>query len=216
MRRGAKQLELVFHRRGGKRRGAGRKPVGPKAGVSHLQRPAFARLLPVHVTLRMARHVYNLRSRRAFAVVGRAISRAAERFGVRIVQFSVQGNHMHLIVEAEATEALSRAMQGFSIRVAKGLNGMMKRAGRVLADRYHAHPLRSPTEVRRAVAYVRNNHRSHMAQVGRALSRTCVDEYESSNAGIALPRPKTWALRVGASPPKRAPVRNACAARLLD
>jgi putative transposase len=201
MTRRSRQLELDFHQRGGKRPGAGRKPNGAKAGVSHLRRARFERLLPVHVTLRMARHVYNLRSRRAFSIVGRAIGKAAERFGMRIVQFAVEGNHMHLVVEAESNDALSRAMQGFTIRVAKGLNAMMRKRGNVFADRYHARTLRTPTETRRAVAYVRNNHRRHMAQVGEALPTRHVDDYASDGARIELPRPHTWLLRSTRAPP---------------
>lgn len=196
----ARQLGLRFHRRGGSRPGAGRKPNGDEAGVSHLRRPQFGRLFPVHVTMRMARHVYNLRSRRSFSIVGRAIAKSAERFGMRIVRFSVQGNHVHLIVEAETTAALSRAMQGFSIRVAKGLNGMMKKRGRVLADRFHARPLATPTEVRRAVAYVRDNARKHAAEFGKPLPRGYVDEYSSDAAPVTLPRPHTWLLRANAPP----------------
>ena len=150
--------------------------------------------------MRMAKHVYNLRSRRAFAIVGRAIVKAADRFGMRIVRFSVQGNHVHLVVEAAETGALSRAMQGFSIRVAKGLNAMMKKQGRVLADRYHARVLRTPNEVRRAVAYVRDNARKHFAQLGQRLPRGFVDEYASEGAGIELPRARTWLLRANAPP----------------
>ena len=150
--------------------------------------------------MRMGRHVYNLRSRRAFSVVGRAASVAAERFGMRIVQFAALGNHMHLVVEAASTEALSRAMQGFSIRVAKGLNKMMHKRGRVLGDRYHARPLRTPTEARRAVAYVRNNHRKHMAQIGEPLPARYVDPYASDGAGVALPAPRSWLLRSGEPP----------------
>lgn len=143
----------------------------------------------------MARHVYNLRSKRSFSVVGRAISVAADRFGVRVIYFAVEGNHVHLIVEAPATEALSRAMQGFSIRVSKGLNRVMKKRGRVLGDRYHAHVLRTPTEARRAVAYVRNNHKKHIAQVGKPLRLAYVDAYSSDGKRIVLPRPTTWLLR---------------------
>ncbi len=128
----------------------------------------FARALPVHV---------------------------AERLGMRIVHFAVEGNHVHLIVEAAETQALSRAMQGFSIRVAKGLNAMMHKRGRVLGDRYHARPLRTPTEARRAVAYVRNNHRKHMNELGKPLPRTYVDDYASDAASITLPAPRTWLLR---------------------
>jgi REP element-mobilizing transposase RayT len=191
----APQLGLRFHRRGGKRRGAGRKPSGARAGVSHAVRARFARLLPVHVTLRMARHVYNLRSRRAFNAISRALAAAAERFGMRIVQFAIEGNHVHLIVEAESNEALSRAMQGFSIRIAKRLNAMMRMRGTVLGDRYHSHVLRTPTETRRAVAYVRNNHRKHMAQIGERLSPRYVDVYSSEVDSVELPAPHGWLLR---------------------
>ncbi len=149
----------------------------------------------------MARHVYNLRSERAFSVVGRALAAAAERLGVRIVVFSVQGNHVHLVVEAERSDSLSRAIQGFSIRVAKGLNQMMGRSGRVLDDRYHGHVLRTPNEVRRAVTYVRHNHRKHMAQIGKPLPAGYVDEYSSHAASVSLPAPKTWLLRTSLPPP---------------
>jgi REP element-mobilizing transposase RayT len=201
MRRRTRQLDLRFHPRGGARPNAGRKAKGAKAGVSHLRRQRFARLLPVHVTLRMARHVYNLRGQRAFSIIARAMAVAAERFGMRIVQFAIEGNHVHLIVEAESNVALSRAMQGFSIRVAKRLNAMMNKRGRVLADRYHAHALRTPTEARRAVAYVRNNHRKHMAQVGERLSALYIDRCSSEGAPLELPRPHTWLLRTSTSPP---------------
>jgi len=158
-------------------------------------------MLPVHVTVRMANHVYNLRSRRAFNVIGPAIAKAANRFGVRIVEFSVQGNHMHLVIEAGAHEALSRAMQGFSIRVAKGLNRMMKRRGRVLADRYHAHILTSPQETRVVVAYVRRNYHKHMAQVGKPISPSYVDPFASPGGNVELAEPRTWSLRRAAGPP---------------
>ncbi len=152
----------------------------------------------------MAERVYNLRSHRAFSVIARALGKAADRFGVRIVQFSVQGNHVHLVVEASTTSSLSQAMQGFSIRLAKGLNAMMKRRGRVLADRYHARPLRTPTEVRRVVAYVRDNHHKHMASIGRTLPARFIDPYASDGGFVALPSPRTWLLRSSVQP-TRAP-----------
>ena len=201
-----RQLELRLHRRGGRRPGAGRKPNGDKAGVSHLRRSQFARAYPVHVTVRMAPHVWNLRSRRAFGVVGPAIAKAAQRFGMRIVCFSVQGNHLHLVVEAADSEALSRAMQGFSVRVARGLNRMMKRRGRVLGDRFHAHVLRTPTETRRAVAYVRGNYRKHLVALGRRVPPRLFDEYSSDAGRLELPRPATWLLKQSVGPPRANPM----------
>jgi putative transposase len=187
----ARQTAFRFRTWGGARKNAGRKPNGARAGVAHLPRERFARTLPVHVTLRMAPHVYGLRSRRCFSAVGRSIAAAADRFGVRVVQFSVLGNHVHLVVEAVSSEALARAMQGLSIRIAKRLNRVMKRAGKVLGDRYHARTLRKPTEVRRALVYVRENARKH------SLASAARDPFASPSADVDLPAPHTWLLRAG-------------------
>ncbi len=113
---------------------------------------------------------------------------AAVRFSTRLCEFSIQGNHIHLVVEAASTAALAQAMQGLGIRIARGLNRMMKKKGRVFADRYHAHVLRTPSEVARAVHYVRNNHTKHVGGHGP-------DEYSSANPAFFLPRPETWLLR---------------------
>jgi REP element-mobilizing transposase RayT len=94
----------------------------------------------------------------------RALAEGGDRFGMRVCEFSVQGNHVHFIVEAENEIALSRGMQGFGTRMAKGLNGMMGRTGRVLADRFHARILCTPTEVTRALRYVRHNRSVHRAR----------------------------------------------------
>src|SRR3990172_4087626 len=139
-RKRARQTGFGFRTWGGKRKGAGRRPKdGGRPGVSHRPRPVLTRRLPVHVTLRLATEVYNLRSRRSFRTIERALRRGAERFDVRVVSFSVQGNHMHLLVEAKSRTQLAQAVKGLSVRIAKGLNKMMGRKGRVLGDRYHAH-----------------------------------------------------------------------------
>ena len=111
-RRRATQTALVFRTHGGRREGAGRKPApGKKPGVAHRRRFELTELLPVHVTLRMAPHVYNLRAQRAYRVVEKALRAGASRFGVGLVQYSVQGNHIHLIVEARRRIALARSIQ---------------------------------------------------------------------------------------------------------
>jgi len=197
-RRRPRQLALEFRTWGGKRAGAGRKPRGARAGVVHRARGEWTRPMPLHVTLRMAPHVYNLRSRRSFRVIEAALRAGGDRFDVRVVQFSVQGNHIHLLVEAPHRRALARAIQGFSIRVAKGLNRMMGRKGRVFDDRYHARVLRTPTEVRHAIHYVLENARKHAAQRGETYAPGYVDPYSSAGApDLALPPAQTWLLRVG-------------------
>ena len=161
---------------GGRREGAGGKRR-KGAGVSHATRARFRRL-PVHVTMRVLPHVWNLRSKRCFEPMANACGIAAERFGVRIIDFGVEGNHLHFIVEAEDAAALSRAIQGLTIRLAKALNRVMGRSGKVFADRYHAHLLRTPREVRNAIHYAVTNHAIHARRGGWQVP-SGVDPYTS-------------------------------------
>jgi putative transposase len=116
----AKQEELRFRTWGGARRGAGRPARDGKALVSHRARPRFAASYPLHLTLRMRRDVWNLRTRRCFTALERAFLVGGNRFGLRLIHYSVQGNHIHLLAEAAGKEALSRGMHGLGIRIARG------------------------------------------------------------------------------------------------
>lgn len=112
----------------------------------------------------MAPQVWNLRSERGFACVARALAREQSRGELRVVHYSVQGNHLHMIVETADRGTLARRMQGFGVRLARAVNTMMRRRrGRVLGDRYHARVLATPREVHRAVRYVLQNHAKHAA-----------------------------------------------------
>ncbi len=149
---------------GGARRGAGapKKQLAAGGGrVVHLSRPRHSRHHPVHVTLRVGAGLPSLRHRRLRSTVFGAFGAGAERFGFRLVHFSVQSNHLHLVVEADDRRALTRGMQGLAIRIAKAINRRLGRRGKVFADRYHARALRSPREVRHALRYVLLNAQRH-------------------------------------------------------
>jgi len=155
------QLELRARTWGGKRPGAGRKPSGRKVGVPHRTRPPHHALHPVHVTLRAQHGLPSLRSDVLFATVRRGLSQASHG-GLRLVEFSVQRDHVHLLVEAVGVRALSRGLQGLAIRIAKGVNRVLGRRGHVWSGRYHARALRTPREVRNALVYVLQNWRKHV------------------------------------------------------
>lgn len=159
-----RQLAFQFRTWGGARKGAGRPPKGEAAGVSHLRRPALSRRHPVHVTLRIGAGVPSLR-RALFGKVRGALAEGQERFGFRLVHFSVQSNHVHLIAEAADRRSLSRGMQGLSIRVARAVNRELARSGRVFADRYHARTLTTPRAAYFALRYVLLNARKHQRSV---------------------------------------------------
>jgi REP element-mobilizing transposase RayT len=200
----ARQLPIPFPcGHGGKRKNAGRKPNGERAGVAHLTRARLVGKGPVFVTTRLRRAVGNLRSSRRHRVVRASIRRAAERFGMRVVHYSLQRDHLHLLVEAVDRRALSRGMQGLNIRIARALNRVANRRGKAFGDRYHARQLSSPLEVRRALVYVLNNGRKHALQRGECWSARAIDSYSSACHFSGWRRPAT--LFTTPSPPVTVP-----------
>ena len=116
----------------------------------------------MHVTTRFARALPSMREQVLARAIMAQIRRANSRFW-RIVQFSIQATHVHLVVEIENETELARAMKGLGVRVAKSVNRVLRRKGNVVSGRYHVHPLRTPREVRHAVAYVICNAHKHRA-----------------------------------------------------
>ncbi len=143
-----------FRTHGGKRPGAGRLPPGAaREREEHQPRPAIDPRHPLHVVIR-ARAGLKLRRRAGWLAVRHGLATTCRRADFRICHVSVQGNHVHLIVEADSHVALARGMQGFQIACARRFNLQTRRSGGVFADRYHPRPLRTPRETRNALAYV--------------------------------------------------------------
>jgi REP element-mobilizing transposase RayT len=111
--------------------------------------------------LSVKRGVASLREGSLFAVVRQALAQGKQHFGFSLVHFSVQRDHLHLIAEAGDRRALSRGIQGLSIRIARAVNRQLGRTGRLFADRYHARALKTPRTVRLALRYVLLNFRKH-------------------------------------------------------
>ena len=201
-RREVKQLELAACGGwGGPRPGTGPKRK-PGRGPSHVRRPEHQARWPVHVTLRVVRGLPSLRAKRAFELLSIAFGRSG-RAKFRPIEFSVQTDHVHLIVEADSTAALARGIQGLAGGCARALNRAWARRGRVWAHRYHAHPLKTPSETRNAFAYVLLNFCKHLHATpsidprssGRAFDGWS-HQYKPIPVG-AVARPRTWLASVG-------------------
>ena len=164
--RKGEQLELVFRTWGGRRAGAGRKKVSTQTVVHH-RRPKHSRHNPLTITLRVVDGVPSLRSKKVFRIVSKALllanTRGKHAAHFRVTHFSVQSNHVHLVAEASNAQRLSRGVQGLAVRVARRLNLALGRRGRLFSERYHSRPLKTPREVRHALAYVLLNERRHLA-----------------------------------------------------
>jgi REP element-mobilizing transposase RayT len=133
----------------------------------------------VHVALRLLEGMPSLRRSKPVRYIRRCIQ-LAHKQNFRVVHFSVQNNHVHLLLEAEDSQALSRGMQGLKIRLAKRLNALFGRRGTPFTDRYHARPITSPRQARHSIGYVLGNARKHAAEHGRTLGRNWVDPFSSA------------------------------------
>jgi REP element-mobilizing transposase RayT len=210
--------------RGGKRPGAGRPKSGERASEKHHKRERFKAHQPQHVSVRVAKAVGRLRKRHIYMAVREAMITAFGRDDFRIVHLSIQGNHIHLLVEAKDWRALARGMQGFLISAARHINAELSkrcgqpRSGCVFPDRYHSETITNRRQARHSLAYVLNNwrrHKEHLAPMARTWK---IDPFSSGdsfdgwreleNSPVlwktrdtykALPvwRPKTWLLREG-------------------
>lgn len=156
----APQLALDFRTHGGKRAGAGRKRRAGRPNVPHRSRDPHDPRCPVHVTLRSVPLRRSLRATNAFPAVLRALGRASTP-AFRVLQFSVQRDHVHLLVEADTAVARTRGIQGLAIRLARAVNRALGRRSAVWGDRHHSRLLATPRAVRHALVYVLQNFRKH-------------------------------------------------------
>lgn len=192
-RRSSPQLELKFPQRGGARRNAGRKP-GQRRNTPHRARPAHRSHEPVHVTLRA--RLAPLRSQFVYPTVRLALLGAARRDPARfrIVHYSVQRDHLHLIVEAADARALSSGIRSVAVRVARYVNDLLARRGKLWADRWHGRALKTPREMRNAILYVLANFRKHASR----RTPAGVDPYSSARWFDGF---HEWSPATGMPPP---------------
>jgi putative transposase len=167
---------------------------------------------PLHITMRMREDVPDLRRRDRWAAIVRVMRSFRGRFDLRIVHYSVLGNHLHIIAESEGRAELVAGMQSLTTRLAKAINNACERKGRVLAGRYHVRELTTPREVWLALRYVLLNARHHYAENGVVLPPEWIDDRSTAvtfdgwkwlpdlpqkHADFGTDPARTWLLREG-------------------
>jgi putative transposase len=197
--------------RGGRREGAGRKE-GPRPNVRHRTRALHRHWQPVHVTMRRARGLPSFRCqlleniiRTEIQKTGRGKRRVKDE-GFRVIHYSIQHDHLHVILEADEHAELTKGMRSFVIRLALRVNKELgRRRGHVWGDRYHRQDIASPNHARNILVYVLDNHLKHGIE-----DAGLVDPFSSGRwfdgwmHGPERPpeptptqRPTTWLLREG-------------------
>jgi REP element-mobilizing transposase RayT len=178
-------------------------------------REQFSDLRAGHVTLRVIDGIPSLRCKAFVEEIRASFGKACDRDDFRLIHYSVQHDHLHLIVEAEDSDALGRGMKSLSARVARAVHRIFERTGRVLDGRYHLHLLGTVTEVWNALRYVLLNARKHFRQrfgktppagIDQASSGRWFEGWLGGVPGIRdgpsqverqVARPRSWLLREG-------------------
>jgi REP element-mobilizing transposase RayT len=199
------------------------RPKGKHPRMPHEKRDPFPSEHPCHVTLRVIPGLSTLRDPDVAREIESAFRRGCERKEMRLVHYSILDDHAHLIVEAKGAQALGCGMKSIASLFAFAVNRALGRTGRVLADRYHLRVLKSPRQVRNAIAYVLLNARRHAAKriarlrkvglknvapLGRARGADVYSSgrwFEGWRAGIGnrpaaeppVAQPRTWFLLKG-------------------
>jgi hypothetical protein len=160
----------------------------------------------VLVTIKIRDGLPSLRSRSAVEVLHASFEAAGLRHELRLVHFSIQTTHVHMIVEAPDKLSLSRGMQGMCVRIARALNRLWGRKGPVFADRFHSRPLKTPREARNALCYTLNNARKHGIQlsgIDPCSSGLAFDGWRDArglsppSVGLPVHAPRSWLLTDG-------------------
>jgi REP element-mobilizing transposase RayT len=204
------QLEFDFHQHGGKRKGAGRKPKNAEPGMPHRQRARKKRGQPLLITVRLADGLPSLRRGGALKLVLAALSASSDRHGMQIVHYTVQGNHLHFLVEADDRECVARAMNALLSPLARALNKLWGRRGKVFPERYHDEVISTPTQARNALRYVLQNGKKHgvvpQASIDLCSSAPMFDGWMERPSIASLPKApvmasvapaSTWLLTAG-------------------
>ena len=172
---------------GGRRPGAGRPRSRHRHDPSHVTRPPHKARHPSHITLRVVAEVGRLRRRNMFQAIRGALRKMGEsplpHANLRVIHVSIQGNHIHLIVEAGDKDVLAAGMQRLEILAAKAINKKLGRTGTVFAFRYHRVDITNPRQMRNSLAYVLNNWRRHREDVTTpGAENALLDPYSTAYA----------------------------------
>ena len=187
-----------------------------------MARPRLTKHQAAHITLRVVDDLAALRDRDCYQAIRRALRRIYERRrDCQVTGVSVQGSHIHLLVEADSARALSRAMQALQISAARHLNrayakrkgASEPRRGQVFADRYNEEVIDNPRQARHAWSYVLNNWRKHGEQRVDRMRMVTFDPFSSATSfdgwtepidddalttdQLPVHVPRTWLLATG-------------------
>lgn len=168
-------------------KGAGR-PAMHDRGIRHIARDVIKKNTALHLTVKIEREKAGLRNKDILKALQSAIFRARLK-GLRILHYTLEYDHVHLLVEADNNQMLATGMQSFGICFSKGINRIKRLVGRVFQTRYHFRKLKSRNEIRNAFNYIVGNsikHKKAISILSPYNSLVRISNFENLYPGFEL------------------------------
>lgn len=136
-------------------KGAGRKAVHDKS-IRHIRRERILKPTSMHLTIKVRENKADIKTKSILKALHHAIIRARLK-GIRVIHYTLEYNHVHLLVEAHCHTIMHRGMQAFGISIAKAINKIKIRSGTVYKHRYHLRKITSPRQLKNVIHYIFHN-----------------------------------------------------------
>jgi len=140
---------------------AGRPAIHDR-GIRHTSRDPIKRLTALHLTINIMREKAGLKNKAVLKVLQRAIVNARKK-GLAVIHYTLEFDHIHLLVESGDHQELGKAMQSLGVCFSKAINRLRGIKGTVFKTRYHLRKLKTPTEIRNVIKYILGNTVKHGA-----------------------------------------------------
>ena len=153
-----------------------------KSRIYHQSRPTLPKDRPLHVTIKFdKKKIATLRNKLFYREIRKSFHRL-HLSGVRLIEFSVQKDHIHFLLESANKIVLGKAMRALSISLSKRFSLLLNRKIKALKSRYHLHILNTLKELKNARQYILNNSAKH-------TSNSNSDDLYFSRADFTLFKP---------------------------
>lgn len=152
-------------------KGAGR-PAKNDKGIRHTARERISKLTALHLTIKVRENKADIKNKRLLRALHHAIMRARLK-GLRIIHYTLEFNHVHLLVEASNNEVLHKGMQALGISFSKAINKVKSLKGTVYKHRYHFRKIGSRREYKIVLNYIVGNGIKHKR------TKALIDPYNS-------------------------------------
>jgi REP element-mobilizing transposase RayT len=148
-----KQLSLINLKRAGR-------PAIHDPGIRHTKRPLITKPTSLHLTVKILRTKANLKNKMVLTILKRSIMNA-RKMGLRVIHFTLEYDHVHLLIEADNNFILGKGMQAFGVTFSKAINRMRKIKGGVYKHRYHFRKIVGARQLKNVLNYIFKNGIKH-------------------------------------------------------